>query len=306
MRRSIWPLGAALALLLATFIIPPVVVRRPVFTVIAVLDITGSMNARDQSLNGALVSRIEMEKAALQSLLTALPCGSRLGVGIFVEERPFLLFAPAEVCANDAPLRTSIAGIDWRMGWDSESHIAAGLRASVVTAQAHDAELIFMTDGQEMPPLSWSAPVDFAPVRGRAAGLIIGVGGGSFVPIPKFDRAGRDIGVWKPGEVPSETGGLFKGHEYLTAVNEPHLRELAAEAGLAYHHLTEAGDLLPALASSVPVRSAPTSVDLRSLPATLALALLAFANVMPARRVLVASRLIRATHAAERFVPPKK
>jgi mxaL protein len=118
MRRSIWPLGAALALLLATFIIPPVVVRRPVFTVIAVLDITGSMNARDQSLNGALVSRIEMEKAALQSLLTALPCGSRLGVGIFVEERPFLLFAPAEVCANDAPLRTSIAGIDWRMGWD--------------------------------------------------------------------------------------------------------------------------------------------------------------------------------------------
>jgi mxaL protein len=210
------------------------------------------------------------------------------------------------VCANDAPLRTSIAGIDWRMGWDSESHIAAGLRASVVTAQAHDAELIFMTDGQEMPPLSWSAPVDFAPVRGRAAGLIIGVGGGSFVPIPKFDRAGRDIGVWKPGEVPSETGGLFKGHEYLTAVNEPHLRELAAEAGLAYHHLTEAGDLLPALASSVPVRSAPTSVDLRSLPATLALALLAFANVMPARRVLVASRLIRATHAAERFVPPKK
>jgi mxaL protein len=277
-RRSVWLLAAALVLLLATFAMPPITAQRAVFDVLVVLDITGSMNARDQVLNGAPVSRLEMEKAALQSLLSALPCGSRLGAGVFVEERPFLLFVPVEVCGNYAPLRKSIAGISWQMGWDSESHIAATLRAAIATAQSHGADLIFMTDGQEMPPLSWSMPVNFAPVRGRVAGLVIGMGGRDFVPIPKFDRLGREIGVWKPGEVPSETGGLFKGHEYLTAVNEPHLRELAAAAGLAYRHLDHANDLLPALAATVPRRTQPALIDLRVAPAALALALLAIAS----------------------------
>ena len=138
-----------------------------------------------------------------------------------------------------------------------------------------------MTDGQEMPPASWSTPVDFTPVRGRVAGLVVGVGGRAFVPIPKFDRAGRDIGFWKPGEVPSETGGLFKGHEYLTAVNEPYLRELSKAAGLAYRHLDTAGNLLPALAASVPRRTQFSRLDLRVVPAALAFALLVFASAPP-------------------------
>jgi mxaL protein len=216
-----------------------------------------------------------MEKRALLRLLASLPCESRLGAGIFVEERPFLLFTPVDTCGNYAPLAASIAGIDWRMGWDSESHIAAGLRAAIVMAKDLDADLIFMTDGQEMPPLSWSAPVDFTPVRGIVRGLLVGVGGHDFVPIPKFDRAGRNVGFWKAGEVPSETGGMFKGHEYLTAVDEPHLKSLAQAGGLTYVNLASPGDLLADFSRAARRRTQSTSTDIRFVPAALAVLLLA-------------------------------
>lgn len=273
--RRFWLGCAALAMLLATLIVPKLHVARAVYTVVAVLDITGSMNARDQQGGGGTISRIDMEKRALLRLLASLPCGSRLGVGIFVEERPFLLFAPVETCGNYAPLAASIAGIDWHMGWDSESHIAAALRAAVVTAKDLDADLIFMTDGQEMPPLSWSPPVDFAPVRGIVHGLLVGIGGHEFVPIPKFDRAGRSVGFWKAGEVPSETGGMFKGHEYLTAVDEPHLQALARAGGLTYLNLSSSGDLLTDFSRAAAERTQRVSVDIRYVPAAFALLLLA-------------------------------
>jgi mxaL protein len=273
--RRFWLGCAALAMLLATFLVPPLHFSRAVYAVVVVLDITGSMNARDQPGGPGMISRIDMEKRALLRLLASLPCESRLGAGIFVEERPFLLFTPVDTCGNYAPLAASIAGIDWRMGWDSESHIAAGLRAAIVMAKDLDADLIFMTDGQEMPPLSWSAPVDFTPVRGIVRGLLVGVGGHDFVPIPKFDRAGRNVGFWKAGEVPSETGGMFKGHEYLTAVDEPHLKSLAQAGGLTYVNLASPGDLLADFSRAARRRTQSTSTDIRFVPAALAVLLLA-------------------------------
>jgi mxaL protein len=241
--------------------------------------ISGSMNTRDVSVAGATISRIDMEKRALLNLLSALPCGSKLGVAIFVEERPFLLVAPVETCENFAPLSQLIQGIDWRMGWDSESHIAAGLRAAMAMAKGQDADLLFMTDGQEMPPLSWSTPPDFAPVRGSVGGAIIGIGGNALVSIPKYDKTGKLVGVWKPGEVPSETGGMFKGHEYLTAEDDPHLRSLAAQSTLAYLHLRQQADLQTGAMQHFSPRMVTGTRDMRFVPAVLALALLALASI---------------------------
>jgi mxaL protein len=269
----------AFLLLLSTFFLPAIAVRRVAYSVVAVLDITGSMNTRDQNVAGRAISRLDMEKRALQGLLTALPCGSKLGVAIFVEERPFLLVAPVETCENFAPLMQSIGGIDWKMGWDSESHIAGGLLAAMDLALGQDADLLFMTDGQEMPPLAWSTAPDFTTLRGRVDGLIVGVGGTQLVPIPKFDKAGKEIGVWKPGELPSETGGMFKGHEYLTAVDEPHLRALSAQTSLAYLHLLHADDITNAGPPHFSPRLVSGVLDLRWAPAGLALLLLASANL---------------------------
>ena len=267
--------GAALCLLLATFVLPPIPARRPIYDVVVVLDITGSMNVRDQILDGAAASRLEMAKRAVRHVLAALPCGSRLGVAVFVERRPFLLFEPVESCGNFAPVDREIQAIDWRMGWDGESHIAIGMLAAMRMANAQGADLVFMTDGQETPPLWWTGAPDFSAMHGATHGLIVGVGGDALSPIPKFDSYGREIGTWKPGEMPAESGGMFRGHEHLSAVDDKHLRALSQQSGLAYMRLSGPDALMPALAGSVPRRTRASSIDLRPVLAAVALLLLA-------------------------------
>jgi len=269
-----WLQTAALLLLLISFVLPPLHLSRPIYDVIAVMDITGSMNVRDEQLNGAPASRIAFEKSAVRALLGSLPCGSQLGVAIFVERRPLLLLEPIETCENFSVLDSEIAAIDWKMGWDSESHIATSLASAMPMAGTLAADLIFITDGQEEPPLSWAGPPNFAPVRGTTHGLIAGIGGYEFAPIPRFDKQGHEIGVWRPGDVPSETGGIFRGHEYLSAVDEPHLRDLARQTGLKYIHLMGTDDLMTAFAGAVPKRLRPAKVNLQFAAAAAALVLL--------------------------------
>jgi mxaL protein len=270
---------AALGLLIGSFFLPPLRLKLPIYNIVAVLDITGSMNTRDEMSIGSAASRIALEKAALADMLSALPCGSRLGLAIFVERRPFLLFEPIESCGNYSLLLSEIAAIDWKMGWDSESHVALALHAAMPMAGALNADLIFMTDGQEEPPLSWTGAPDFASVRGTTHGLLAGLGGYEFSPIPRFDKLGREIGVWHKGEVPSETDGTFHGHEYQSAVDEPHLRDLARQSNLTYIHLTSAADLMPAFTRAVPRRLHSSKLDVQFIPASLALALLCWAMI---------------------------
>ncbi len=279
-----WLRLAALALLLVTFILPPLHISRSIYDVICVLDITGSMNVRDVTLDGEPARRIAFEKRAVQRLLATLPCGSRLGLAIFVERRPFMLFEPVETCDNFAPLDEEIGAIDWRMGWDSESHIADGLLAAMATANRAGADLVFLTDGQETPPLSWTGAPSFTRARGTANGLIGGVGGHAFSPIPRFDQNGREAGVFMPGDVPSETGGLFRGHEHLSAVDEPHLRSLATQSGLTYLHVENESALLPALSRVAARRLRESTLDIRFIPAGLALLMLVVANFERKRR----------------------
>jgi mxaL protein len=295
-----WVRCMALALLAAGLLMPPRRTARDAYNLVAVLDITGSMNVRDQRLDGADASRLAMEKRSMRRLLASLPCGSRLGLAIFVEKQPFLLFEPVEICENFTALDEEIAAIDWRMGWDSESHIAETLLASMKMTKGLNADLLFMTDGQETPPLWWNAAPDFSAVRGSIKGLIAGVGATTFSPIPKFDGYGREIGVFKPGDVPVERDGMFRGREHLSALDEPHLRQLAATSGLAYVHLTGPEALLPALQQHATRRSEISLIDQSWLFACLALACLV-ACVLPTQwrltRAATGGRSIAGTYA---------
>jgi mxaL protein len=78
--------------------------------------------------------------------------------------------------------------------------------------------------------------------------------------------------------VPAEPTGIFHGHENMSAVDEPHLRDLARQSGLTYLHLTDPAGLLPAFAAAVPPRLRPSTIDLRFVAAALALALLVVAE----------------------------
>ena len=310
----VWLLGLAFCGLIAALAQPRVTLSHPAYDLLFVLDITGSMNARDYRLEGQPASRLQFVKHTLRQLLARLPCGSRFGLAIFTERRSFLLFVPVEVCENFAPIDGALAALDWRMAWEGDSRIASGLHSAIEMAGELQADLVLLTDGQEAPPLPTTGPPAFEGEPGDVRGLIVGVGGRTPVPIPKFDDRGREIGFVAAEDVPHETrvgpppadassregwhprnapfGAVpIVGSEHLTAVREEHLRALARQTGLGFALLTDAGALETALRREAVPRSIETAVDLRPLPAGLALAaLLAVYGILPLARAFRARR----------------
>lgn len=308
--RRVLLAGCALALV-ATFVQPTLRLDRPRVDMVVVLDVTQSMNVADMVAGGRPVSRLAYAREALHGAIARLPCGSRLGWGVFTEYRSFLLFAPVEVCTHRAELRTTLAGIDNRMAWSGNSEVAKGLHSAIGIARQIPGvpAVVFVTDGHEAPPLNPRHRPRFDDKPGEVAGLVVGVGGPTPQPIPKTDPAGRPIGVWAidevlqtdprslgrgasvGGEVMTEEGdaapagglGATPGAEHLSALREPYLRLLAQENGMAFHRLGDTEAFAKALQAPALARPVPTSVDVRIGLAALALVLL-LAAWWPRRR----------------------
>lgn len=303
-------LGAALALALAAAFAPRLPAPGAAVRLLVVVDVTGSMNVRDYARGGHPLSRLEAARRVLRDLAGRLPCGSQMGLGIFTERRSFLLFEPVEACADFAPLDGAIANLDWRMAWEGDSYISQGLYSAIALARPLDADLLFLTDGQEAPPLPASGLPPFEGEKGAVRGLIVGVGGPTPAPIPKFDRDGREIGFYAMEDVPQENrhglppagaemregyqarnapwgANAATGAEHLSAVRADHLMALATRTGLAYAPLADA----PALAGEIAAAARPRPVaghrDTAPLPAGLAVLLLSLfftAQAISARR----------------------
>lgn len=300
-----WLVLAALGFSILAMVAPRVRLERPVLDVVAVIDITGSMNTRDMTVAGRTASRLEAVQSSVRDLLTRLPCGSRLGLGVFTERSSFLLLEPAETCANYAALDGAIRELDWRMAWAADSYVARGLHSAIGIAGSLDANLVFFTDGHEAPPLPASGLPEFAGKAGDVQGLLVGAGGKDKSPIPKFDFDGREIGTWGPQDVPHEnrTGpppadaasrpgyhpryapygaAAAEGEEHLSSVRDSHLKTLADQTGLAYVSLAETGNLVVALQAAGRSRTVEVAADIRSYPAAVALFLLILLSaVMP-------------------------
>lgn len=303
-------LAGALALVALTFVLRPLPLTRNGVAVLVVVDITGSMNVRDYAgADGKPASRLETAKAALRDLVAALPCGSRLALGLFTERRPFLLFTPIEVCGDFSPLDGALASLDWRMAWEGDSRISAGLFRAVDMAAELDTDLLFLTDGQEAPPLPSTGGPVFDGKAGAVRGLIVGTGGYALSPIPRFNDRGRETGFYGAGDVQQENrfgpppadaesregynprnapfgGAAATGSEHLSSVREPYLKRLSGETGLSYAHLDgPAGLVRPLLAAATP-RPLPGSLDPRPFLGGAALALLVAVFASPLLRVL--------------------
>lgn len=319
-----WLLLAAFICFLAALVLPPALQQRNSYDLVFTIDITGSMNTRDYSQNGRPISRLGHIKDVLQQVLAYLPCQSHVGVVLFAERRVFLLFDPIEVCANYSAIMGAIAALDWREGWEGDSHIAGGLYRAIALAGDLRADLVFMTDGQEAPPLPWSGGPAFDGKPGAVKGLIVGVGGYALSPIPKYDRNGREIGFYGEDDVLQESRfGLpppdaakrpgynprnapfgdvhINNHEHLSSVREPYLKSLAQKTGLAYTHLTDA----PALADAMRIHATPHPMTVLVSRAPVA-ALVGFACLLCVYLLLpIALRLMkwRRIQRAVRFVP---
>lgn len=300
MRRDLkaWLLVAALLAALAAALIPRLRLHQDVYDIVAVIDITGSMNARDMGDAARPVSRLTAAKSSLERLASQLPCASRLGLGVFSERRAFLLFEPVPLCDNYDALTSAIAQIDWRMAWEGDSYIAKGLYSAIETGASLRTDLLFFSDGHEAPPLRGDIIPPFEGNPGEVKGLIVGVGGMAKSPIPKFDDDGREIGVYRMQDVPQDNrhglppeGGAHPegwhprnapfgsqarvGDEHLSSLREPHLRTLADNTGLGYVQIGDDEALLGAVQRTMRKRSLVTLTEVGIYPAMCALLLLA-------------------------------
>lgn len=259
-----------------------------------VLDITRSMNVRDM---GGETSRLAYAQTALRDWIARRPCGSRLGLAVFTERRSLTLFKPVEICADFAAIAGTLEGLDWRMAWEGDSMISKGLDHALARARELGVPLIFVTDGQEAPPLPYAGPAAF---RGDSpGGLILGIGGDQPAPIPKFDDLGREAGFYQPQDVqhsPSRVGAPppdaserpgyhprnnpygesdLEGSEHLSSLRADYLRDLAAQRGLGFLRLSDGPAAIDrALAQYAPAHVATVTRSLSPILAAAALVLL--------------------------------
>lgn len=296
--RSCCLLLACLALL-GVFIKPFSEQNSPRYNYTFVVDITRSMNAVDYQAEGQAISRLEFVKQQLRQLLHQLPCSTKVGLGVFTERRSTLLFEPLNICENYAELDTAISKVDWRMAWAADSHIAKGLLNTLEMLQKSDNTIVFITDGQEAPPVNPAYQPDLRVINGKVKGLIVGAGGLKAVPIPKFDDTGKLIGVYKADDVPHRTSfgqsnldpsqidgydarnapfgrKAATGYEHLSALQESYLQQLAQDAGLSYTRLSDLDHLFVTLQQSAFAKNCYEQVDIRWCYALFALTLLSF------------------------------
>jgi mxaL protein len=292
--------------------LPAVPLERQVLDAIVVVDITQSMNAEDEFQGGEPVSRLAAVKQALARAVPELPCGSKLGLGIFTEYRTLLLFTPVETCVHRAELLEAIEHLNGQMAWARSSEIAKGFYSGLRIAKhvANSPALAFVTDGHEAPPVNPHHRPEFDGQPGAVAGVIVGVGGSKPVPIPKVDPDGRPLGFWAANDVLQadrftlgRQGSLeheamadsaadspvpaalraSPGSEQLSYLHESYLELLAGEARFGYRRL-DANDLTAVLTNPPMTRKRTTPSDLRWIPGGLALLALVAQYAFAGRR----------------------
>ena len=279
-----WALLCAFGLVTATFVVPRWPLQQRVYSTLFVIDITRSMNIADYRVAGEPVTRLARAKAAVAATIARLPCGSRAGLALFTERTVNITLMPLEVCAHFNSLQASIDQIDWRMAWAADSNVNRALvdgmeKLHALRGQAgidDTTSLVMLTDGHEAPPVNpryepdpallvpgrkkdapGAPPADSAPLHG----LLVGVGGYTPVPIPKYNAEGERIGVYDEDDVPQAANfgqpanpdaiegyvprnaswgrAAKNGTEHLSAVRETHLQDMAEKADFGYVHLDD-------------------------------------------------------------------
>ena len=276
-------LVATLLLLLVALFLPTFQWPRNTQTWLVYIDITQSMNVEDYELDGTPISRMAFARLAVRRAIRDLPCGSRVGLGAFADYRTLLLLAPIEVCSNYNDLLVSLNYIDGRMRWRNASEIAKGVSWAIRGAReiGEGANVIFLTDGQEAPPLRASVQPVFGDVKpGEIRGWLIGVGGDTPRPIPKTDRNGNALGYWSAQEVIQRLGESADAkanpnHEHLSALREPYLKSIAQQVGFEYARLSKPSSVGEAMLDSRFSSRKPVPTDLYWIPAAAALLVLA-------------------------------
>jgi len=280
------PLFIAAACLITTVFLKPVTLQRPVHFYQITFDISQSMNVRDVRIGNETSSRLELAKAAVQSMLLELPCGSQVGWSAFTGARIISLIKPMEICEHYHGLRASLDMIDGRMRWFNGSSIGKGLHQSLRAAKAlgDNVSVVMITDGHEAPPLRPGQSGLPKSEHLGVTGILVGVGGNTAVPIPKTDRQGRISGYWRAEEVIQQPGVDSRySYEELSRLKSEHLIKVAGLADFEYLHLQTPDALTATLKKAGLGHRAEAPVDLRWIPAVIALLCIGWRFLPPLR-----------------------
>lgn len=274
LNKNILILLALIALLISVFL-KPFVIPRPVYSFQVTFDLSHSMEVEDHQFNGASISRLDASKKAAEELLQSLPCGSRMGWSVFARRRVVSLIAPVEVCEHYAGLMSSLSFIDSEMRWANASGVGKGLHQSIraIDTMKDATRIIFFTDGQEAPPLRSGDRGMPKTDRFSVSGLVVGVGGLNPVRIPKTkDADGNITSYWQRHEVVQKPDSpASQSNEELSSRQDVHLSKLGRLAELIYLPMDSTEQLRDTAMVDTLSESKDVPVNLRWIPAALAL-----------------------------------
>lgn len=294
-RKDVSLLLAAFLLLVIALFNPTIPIKRNIYSYIFAVDISQSMNVVDQSINGKPVSRLAYTQDTLQKLISELPCGTNISIGLFAGVSVAALYTPIEVCENFDAINDTIDHLDWRMGWSGNSRIRGSLPVLAKTIRSFPApaQVVFFTDGEEAPKLHVFNREDLSAFQGGDDWLIVGVGSDKGTPIPKFDEKNQLIGYWanesfamQPGiaqisesNIGSRNDSVANGESdrYLSKLDETYLQDLAKEINGMYVRADSVSSILNAMKKQKPVRRDHADFELRWILAALAGLLFTFA-----------------------------
>lgn len=257
-------LVGALLFLLAAIMDPYITATRNIHGYLVFVDVTQSMNVQDVRFSGKPISRLEYTKLLLKRVVKTLPCGSNMGLGIFFKNSAAVLYTPLETCSNYDVLIDTIDHLEWRMASHGSSNIRLGLQSisSIISTLGEPAQVVFITDGEEAPPLNVFSKTKLSDWQGGQNWLLVGVGGNRPTPVPKLDENNKVIGYWSiysvkiqpatqvnegPNDARDESIATESYEYYLSKLDEPYLKELAIDINARYIRADSAEKLIEAM-----------------------------------------------------------
>jgi mxaL protein len=308
-------LTSALALLVIAFFHPTIPIKHNIYTYLLVVDISQSMNVKDVEQNGKLVTRLEHSQKLAHEILSSLPCGTKVSVGLFAGVSIAALYHPIEVCANFAALNDTIDHLDWRMGWSGNSRVRESLYSAARTIRGfpEPAQMVFLTDGEEAPKLHIFNTKDLKDFQGGDGWLFVGIGSEKGAAIPKLSDKNQLIGYWsnesfalQPGvaQISESNIGIRDNNvaggendRFISKLNAEYLKSVAKEIGGMYAYGDNVHTILEAMKNQKPARRDVAPFDLHWLLASLAglLLLAAYINMRSMRDVRESLRLYKAS-----------
>ena len=287
-RRDITLLSIALLLLIIALFKPTVPIKRDIYSYILVADISQSMNVKDMTVNGKLVSRMEYQQYLLHRIIGEMPCGTQVSMSLFAGVSVAALYTPIEVCENFAAIEDTIDHLDWRNGWSGNSRVRESMvtLAKLIRSFPEPAQVVYFSDGEETPKLHIFNTRDLTGFQGGKDWLLVGVGSDKGTAIPKLDDKNQLIGYWsaesfamQPGvaQIAQENIGTREdsvataaSDRYMSKLDEKYMISLAKEVGGNYVNGSSLQNILAAMKEQPPARRSKADFELKWLLAGVA------------------------------------